>query len=147
MKNTLEEVKEELETLKRGGYTLRTRYPSDYRNKSKQRWQRTLWTDFFQNQGFHRDDTDTAATPGHPHLSIRAALDRFAAASSGKVPKGCSRGWIKLLSWTSMPRSPTENLSACVTPKLKTGCEPTCTIVFTRFRYTIRNSGRSGFHS
>ena len=59
VKTTLEEVKKELKTLKPGGYTLRTRYPSDHRNESKKRWQRTLWTDFFQNQGFHRDDSDT----------------------------------------------------------------------------------------
>ena len=47
-------------SLHPNGYTLRTRYPSDERSRGKQRWQRTLWTDFFQNQGFHRDDTDTS---------------------------------------------------------------------------------------
>lgn len=47
-----------LESFKKNGYTLRTRYPSDERNRSKQRWQRTLWADFFQNQGFHRYDSE-----------------------------------------------------------------------------------------
>ena len=58
---TLDEFKEELKrcSFKTHGYTLRTRYPSDDRSRGKQRWQRTLWTDFFQNQGFHRDDSDT----------------------------------------------------------------------------------------
>jgi hypothetical protein len=58
---TLDELKEELKTLdpfKTEGYTLRTGYPSDARSKGKQRWQRTLWTDFFQNQGFHREGSD-----------------------------------------------------------------------------------------
>ena len=39
-----------------------------------------------------------------------AALDRFAAASAGMASKGCSTGWIKLLSSTSMPHWSTENL-------------------------------------
>ena len=33
--------------------------------------------------------------------------------------KGCSTGWIKLLSLTSMPRSPTKNLSACVSVEVE----------------------------
>jgi hypothetical protein len=59
IKRTLNEFKYELATHHPNGYILRTRYPSDDRNKGKQRWQRTLWTDFFQNQGFHRDGSDT----------------------------------------------------------------------------------------
>ena len=55
----INEFKNELETLHPDGYTLRTRYPSDGRSKGKQRWQKSLWTDFFQNQGFHHDDSDT----------------------------------------------------------------------------------------
>ena len=55
---TLDVFKEELKELKTNGYTLRTRYPADDRSRGKHRWQRTLWTDFFQNQGFHRDASD-----------------------------------------------------------------------------------------
>ena len=61
VKKTLNAFKKELETLesfKSNGYTLRTRYPSDARSRGKQRWQKSLWVDFFQNQGFHRDDSD-----------------------------------------------------------------------------------------
>jgi hypothetical protein len=58
VEKTLSEFKDELKTLKPNGYTLRTRYPSDARSKGKQRWQRTLWTDLFQNQGFHREGSD-----------------------------------------------------------------------------------------
>ena len=63
VKKTIHAFKKELEALessKTKGYTLRTRYPGDERSRRTQRWQRTLWTNFFQNQGFHRDDTDTA---------------------------------------------------------------------------------------
>ncbi len=58
VKKTLHEIKDDLKVLKDNGYTLRTRYPSDDRSKGKQRWQRMLWTDFFRNQGFHRDGSD-----------------------------------------------------------------------------------------
>ena len=61
IKKTLKELKEELKTAsKPAGYTLRTRYPSDGRSRGKQRWQKTLWSDFFQNQGFHHDDFDSS---------------------------------------------------------------------------------------
>jgi hypothetical protein len=62
IENTLIEFKKILEGLERfesRGYTLRARYPRDDRSKGEQRWQRTLWSDFLQNQGFHRDDSDT----------------------------------------------------------------------------------------
>ena len=58
IEKTLTEFKKELKALHPKGYTLRARYPSNDRSKGKQRWQKTLWTDFFQNQGFHRDDSD-----------------------------------------------------------------------------------------
>ncbi len=61
VKKTLNAFKKTLETLdsfRSNGYTLRTRYPSDARSRGKQRWQKALWADFFQNQGFHRHDSD-----------------------------------------------------------------------------------------
>jgi hypothetical protein len=58
IEKTLNKFKEELKTRKPKGYTLRTRYPSDERSRGKQRWQRTLWTEFFQSQGFHREGSD-----------------------------------------------------------------------------------------
>jgi hypothetical protein len=58
IEQTLNEFKDELKRLYTKGYTLRTRYPRDDRSRGKQRWQRMLWTNFFQNQGFHRDDSD-----------------------------------------------------------------------------------------
>jgi hypothetical protein len=60
IEKTIHDFKEELEALKPEGYVLRTRYPSDDRNRGKQRWRRTVWTDFFRNQGFCRDDSDNA---------------------------------------------------------------------------------------
>jgi len=58
VKKTLNEFKEDLKSLLPNGYTLRTRYPSDERSRGKQRWQKTLWTEFFQNQGFYREGSD-----------------------------------------------------------------------------------------
>jgi hypothetical protein len=60
IEKTIRDFKEELKALKPEGYALRTRYPSDDRNRGKQRWRRTVWTDFFRNQGFCRDDSDNA---------------------------------------------------------------------------------------
>jgi hypothetical protein len=62
-KKAIDDFKKDLKDLravKHQGYTLRTRYPTDERSKGKQRWQRMLWTDFFRNQGFHRDGSDGA---------------------------------------------------------------------------------------
>jgi hypothetical protein len=59
IKVTIDSFKKQLETLHPAGYTLRTRYPNDHRSKGKPGWQSTLWTDFFQNQGFHFDDAGT----------------------------------------------------------------------------------------
>jgi hypothetical protein len=63
IEKTIRDFKEELEALTPEGYALRARYPSDDRSRGKQRWQRTLWTDFFRNQGFQREDTDAAVNP------------------------------------------------------------------------------------
>ena len=96
IEKTIRDFKKELEGPNANeGYTLRTRYPSDDRSRGKQRWRRALWTDFFQNQGFHRDDSDTAVNaPDTLDLPLRSALDRFAAASSGMASNGCSEGGI-----------------------------------------------------
>ncbi len=59
IKGTIDSFKKQLETLRPTGYTLRTRYPGDHRGKGNQEWQSTLWTDFFQNQGFHYDESGT----------------------------------------------------------------------------------------
>ena len=56
IKDAIDALKANLEkNLAPRGYTLRSRYPNPQRNRSKQRWQGTLWIDFYQNQGFHRD--------------------------------------------------------------------------------------------
>ncbi len=57
-----ERIAKELDSLKEAlkansqGYTLRARYPSDDRIKIQQRWQSNLWSDFFQDRGFHRQE-------------------------------------------------------------------------------------------
>jgi hypothetical protein len=56
---TLKDFEKELKILHPSGYTLRTRYPSNDSSSGKQPWQRARWYDFFQNQGFHRDASDT----------------------------------------------------------------------------------------
>jgi len=60
---TVHDFKEDLKELMADGYTLRSRYPSDDRSRGKQQWLRALRANFSQNQGFHRDDTDTAINP------------------------------------------------------------------------------------
>jgi hypothetical protein len=54
----LDQIKTQLRTGYDRGYTLRTRYPSDRSSRIKQHWQSTLWSDFFQNQGFQLEESD-----------------------------------------------------------------------------------------
>jgi hypothetical protein len=56
----IERLKEDLRSSHGGGYTLRTRYPGDDRNKGKQRWQSNLWSEFFRGRGFHSRDDERA---------------------------------------------------------------------------------------
>ncbi len=56
----LELLKDELKANSPGGYVLRTRYPSDGQSKVKKRWQSNLWSDFFQDRGFHRQESHTS---------------------------------------------------------------------------------------
>ena len=57
VKGAIKKLKDQIEAIYPEGYILRARYPRDNRSKGKQGWQGTLWTDFFQNQGFHHEES------------------------------------------------------------------------------------------